>query len=240
MKLLITTRSDKTVKDWEELTHPIFEKYAKRVGADFKVLNEKYDVHDATGGIGNGVYQYRIMEHYKLHEEYDRILHLDNDMLLTPQCPDLFKLIPYDHIGTIFEDVGSRMPYRRNTILEGQQQFGWIGWTEGYINTGVFLTSKCHRDIFQPIDGQYYVEWGTDDIHIGYLIKKNNFKVAQLSYHFNHMTMFSEPWNGNADRFNSHIIHYAGGGVFDKDTVENKMEQAKKDFKVLYPENNEA
>jgi len=119
-------------------------------------------------------------------------------------------------------------------MLAAQRKFGWTNWTEGYINTGVFMTSKCHRDIFQPINGEFFSEWGTDDVHIGYQIKSQGHKVKQLSHQYNHMTMFSEPWNDSPDRFDSHIIHYAGGGVFDAREAPNKLEQAKLDFKRLY------
>jgi len=234
MKLLVTTRSDETVSDWAELTHPILEKYAHRYGADFEVLGESLNVPEASGGIGNGVYQYRIMEHYNLHEQYDRIIHFDNDMLLTPDCPNLFEHVPADHVGTIYEDVGSRQQWRRQCLVEAQKQFGFIDWNQGYINTGVFVTSREHRKIYRPINDQYFTEWGTDDVHIGYLIKKYDFKVKQLSYRWNHMTMFSEPWNGNPNRFDSHIIHYAGNGVFDKGQFTNKLEQAKFDYGIMY------
>ena len=48
------------------------------------------------------------------------------------------------------------------------------------------------------------------------------------------MTMFSEPWNGSPDRFDSHIIHYAGQGIFDTGEASDKLEQAKLDYKRLY------
>tara|TARA_R100001163_G_C5062546_1_gene199638 strand:+ start:1668 stop:2372 length:705 start_codon:yes stop_codon:yes gene_type:complete len=233
MNLLITTRADQVCADWAELTHPIIRKYADRVGADFVILDESVDRKDATGGIGNGVYQYRIMEHHRLHANYQRILHLDTDMLLSPNCPNLFEVVPYDHIGTILEDKGSRRPQRLQCIVNAQHQFGNINWTSDYINTGVFVTSDIHRDIYEKIDNKYFVDWGTDDIHIGYLIKKYGYKIKELSYHYNHMTMFSEEWNGAPDRFESHIIHYAGRGVFDSG-AENKLHQAKLDFKRLY------
>ncbi len=233
MRLLITTRADQACIDWVKLTHPVFRKYAEKIGADFLVLDESVDCKEAVGGIGNGVYQYRIMKHYDLHEHYDRILHLDSDMLLAPTCPDLFATVPYDSIGTIYEDVGSRKSQRIQCIKNCQNQFGEIGWSEGYINTGVFITSKCHRDIYRKINGQYFVEWGTDDIHIGYWINKLGYKIKALPYQFNHMTMFSESWNGSPDRFDSHIIHYAGRGVFDSG-VANKLEQAKLDYERLY------
>ena len=87
MKLLITTRADNNISDWVELTHPIIRKYADKVKADFLVLDEDLNCDEAKSGIGLGVYQYRIMKHYDLHDEYDRILSFDTDMLLSPNCP---------------------------------------------------------------------------------------------------------------------------------------------------------
>jgi len=119
-------------------------------------------------------------------------------------------------------------------MIEAQKQFGFIGWNAGYINTGVFVTSKCHRDIFQSIDGKFFTDWGTDDVHIGYLIKKLGYDVMPLPYQMNHMTMFSEPWNDNPNRFDSHIIHYAGNGIFDKNIATSKVHQAQLDKEKIY------
>jgi len=249
MKLLITTRADKTVGDWAELVHPIFKKYANQVGADFTILDDSLNCDEASTGIGDGVWHFRIMKHYDLHEEYDRILHLDSDTLLTPNCPNLFEYVPYDSIGTLYEDIGDKKVHRLQCMMAAQIKFGFIDWNVGYINTGVFMTSKCHRDIFQKTNGQYYTEWGTDDVHIGYRIKKLGYKVKQLPYQFNHMTLFSRKWNNNASRFDSHIIHYAGRGVFEENKISQealhkhatgidyqacKLEQAKLDYKKLY------
>ena len=249
MKLLITTRADETVRDWAKLTHPIFRDYATRVGADFLTLGEDLNCHEAASGIGDGLWHFRIMKHYDLHEHYDRILHLDGDALLTPNCPNLFEYVPYDHIGTLYEDVGIKKQHRVVCMLAAQKKFGFIDWHSGYINTGVFMTSKIHRDIFQKTNGEYFTDWGTDDVHIGYRIKKLGYKVKSLPYQFNHMTMFSEGWNNHANRLGSHIIHYAGKGVFDEGEISQeallkhaqgvdyqaaKLEQANLDYKRLY------
>ena len=234
MKLLITTRADNNISDWVELTHPIIRKYADKVKADFLVLDEDLNCDEAKSGIGLGVYQYRIMKHYDLHDEYDRILSFDTDMLLSPNCPNIFDVVPEDHIGTILEDKGTRQPQRVQCINTIQRKYGDIGWKKDYVNTGVFVTSKMHKNIYTKINNEYFTEWGTDDIHIGYLIKKNEYKIKELSYHFNHMTMFSEPWNNNPDRFDSHIIHYAGRGIFEGSSARNKLEQAKLDYERWY------
>ena len=234
MKYLITTRADNTVGGWAKLVHPIFLKYAKKVGADFAILDESLNCIEAKTGIGDGLWHFRIMKHYDLHEHYDRILHFDSDILLTPDCPNLFEHIPYDSIGTVYEDVGTRQGSRVQCMANAQNKFGNIGWNSGYINTGVFMTSKCHKDIFQKINGEYFTDWGTDDVHIGYQIKRLGYKVKPLHYKFNHMTMFSEGWNGSPDRFDSHIIHYAGRGIFDEGAATDKLHQAQLDYKRLY------
>ena len=229
MKLLITTRADSGIQDWIDISHPIFKKYAKKVGADFIVLDHVTDCE-----TGDGRWHYRIMKHYDLHEDYDRILHLDTDILLTPQCPNIFEIVPYDCIGVVLEDKGSRAHARFNSIISVQKKFGDIGWRSGYINTGTFLTSKCHKDIYQKINGEYWMGWGSDDVHLAYLIHGFRYKIFELPYQFNHMTMFSDPWNGNKHRYDSYAIHYAGKGIFDPSIADNKLDHMRHDYNVLY------
>jgi hypothetical protein len=228
MKYLITTRADEGVQDYADISHPIIKRYADLIGADFLVMD-----HESGCTEGNGKWHYRILKHKELHEEYDRIMHLDTDMLLVPGCPNIFDVVAHNNIGTTLEDRGSRRGDRKSRIFAAQQQFGDVGWKDQYINTGVFVTSKCHAEIYQTINDGYWLGYGQDDVHLGYLIKKNNFTIQDLGHRFNHMTMFSEPWNGSPDRFDSHIIHYAGAGVFEPGPT-NGLEQMKRDYKKLY------
>ena len=183
MKLLITTRADDGIKEMTDITHPILRRYADRVGADFMILS-----HDPPSDSGDGRPHYRILKHYELHEEYDRILHIDSDMIISPDCPNLFEVVPYDKVGTVLEDKGSRSLARHQLIQQSQQKFGSVGWTEEYINTGLIMTSKCHRDIFQSINGEYWTGFGSDDVQLGYLIKKNKFEIMDC-YMYNIWTI---------------------------------------------------
>jgi len=228
MKLLVTTRCDDRIKHISDISHPIIKEYASRIGADFMIMD-----HEPPSDSGDNRPHYRILKHYDLHDSYDRILHLDTDTLLSPKCPNLFDVVPYDKIGTIYEDKGSRRVPRLNTILEALRKFGFIGWYGGYINTGVILSSKCHKDIFQSIDGEYWTGFGSDDVLLGYQINKLGHQVHELPFQFNHMTMFSHPWNNNANRFDSHIIHYAGRGTFEEGPT-NKVEQMRLDYQRWY------
>lgn len=96
------------------------------------------------------------------------------------------------------------------------------------------MVSKCHKEIFEPIAGKYYTAWGSDDAHLGYQINRLHLNIQELFYQYNHMTMYSEDWFGNADRFKSNIIHYAGVGIFDKRKHHTKIEQIKEDITILY------
>lgn len=229
MNYLVVTRADSKVSEMTEITHPVLKDYAKRCGADFAVLTE-----DSDCTVGHGRWHFKIMQLGKLLDEYDRIICLDSDILIKNSCPNLFDEVPYECVGTNLEDKGTRAGERRRRISASNKIFGDIGWTESYINTGVFVVSKPHKIIFEKIDGQYAehadFDGGFDDVHLGYLIHKNGIGIHELSYKFNHMTMYSEPWNGNPDRFDSHIIHYAGAGMFD---APSRIEQIKRDRKRL-------
>lgn len=223
MKKLICTRCDDNIKAQSDITHPFMKDYAERCGADFMTLSHETDCTHMEGK-----WHYRILKLNELYDEYDRILHIDTDAIVAPWAPSIFDEVPEDKIGTVFEDRGSRRKARRRCIAAVQEFFGDVGWITGYINTGFFLTSKCHREIFTKIDGQYYEDWGHDDVHLGYQIRKYGKEIHELETVWNHMTMFSEGWNGSPDRFDSNVIHYAGKGLFDGD-YPNKIEQMKAD-----------
>lgn len=230
MKRLICTRADSNISEMCELTHPLLKKYAKQCNADFLVLD-----HETDCLVGDGRYHYRIMALGELLDQYDTIAHIDSDVIINKDIPDIFD-VAGGEIASIYEDVGSRQLVRSDIIVDIQNQFGLIDWTSGYINTGVFVVSKKHKDIFQKINGEYWVGFGFDDVHLGYNINKLGHKVKELDRRYNWMTMFSEPWNGGKSRFNAYMIHYAGQGIFDR-RFETKLENMKYDFEVIYEAN---
>lgn len=229
MKFLVTTTADKNIRDMTDLTHPIIKTFAEKWDADFLVLDK-----DADCDVPMGKIHYRIMELYNLLDKYDRIVQLDSDILIMPTCPNLFELVPYNEIGAIFEDIGSRRANRRNRIMKVQFEWGMIGWKQRYINTGVFVVSRPHKEIFRKFEGQYWTHLGFDCIHLSYQIHRLGLKVFELSYKFNHMSMFSEPWHGSPSRFGSYIIHYAGAGAFPDKGNRTRVELIRDDIKEIW------
>lgn len=227
-KLLVTVRADQNISGYAEKTIPLIQTYADKWGAEFMRLTD-----GSPSNYGEGRHHYRIMKLGELLNTYDRILNLDADMIILPSCPNPFDFVNPDKIGTIFEDVGSREPARKQSIRDIQNQWGNVNWTSGYINTGFFMVSKKHKDIFELHDGKVWNNFGFDDVHLGYKIREKGHEIQQLDYRFNHMTMFSESWHPQ-NRFDSYIIHYAGQGVFEDGRFQNKGQQIHEDFSKVY------
>ena len=228
MKLLMVTRADERIQEMAELTHPILRSYAEKWDADFFVLSENFDSQ------GWGTVHYRLMRLYDLLDEYDRILNIDTDVIINKNCPNLFEIVPYDEVGVIFEDVGTRKLDRIGRIQSVQLEWGIIGWKKNYINSGVCLVSKPHREIFKRYNGKLWEKHGYADVHFGYQIHRLKLKIFEMDWHFNHMSIFSESWNNRASRFDSHIIHYAGNASFPDKGKRTKAMLIKDDIKRIY------
>jgi len=220
-KNLIFTRANDNIKDMCAITHPVLKKYANRCEADFIVIDK-----DITGLHSH----WRILNIYELFNKYDRIAGIDSDVLILKKCPDIFKTVAIDSFGSIFEDKGSRLQDRRDRIKKANIRYGDIGWKEGYINTGVFVMSKIHRNILEYTKDTLWNDLGYDDVYFGYRLRLFKYDIQELDYRWNHMSMFSEEWNNSPSRFDSYIIHYAGNGhVLSLD----RTEQIIQDYNLL-------
>jgi hypothetical protein len=220
-KRLVVTRADDNVSDWSAISHPIIKEYAKRCNADFLILNDE-TVHPFS--------HFRILKCYDLLEEYDRILSIDTDVLIMPNCPNIFDVVPEDSIGTVLEDKGSRLQHRRQVISDAQKQFGDVGWREGYLNTGVFVVSREHREIFNISKDRMWMGFGEDDVTLGLKIKELGYKIFELDPYYNFMSLWTENWCG-LKKADAYIVHYAGHGFYPNIP---RVQQLKQDWELIY------
>ena len=85
MKIAIVTRSDNNIKEMSQLTHPLIKKYADTCHADFISLDQEPPIWTQDHKP-----HYRILKCKDLLNKYDRIAILDTDMLVLPNCPNIF------------------------------------------------------------------------------------------------------------------------------------------------------
>ncbi len=209
-------------QEMRNISHPIMKAYADKVGADFVVIDEiKLRMKSL------------LLEKWQMFDllfKYGRILFLDTDILVAPNCPDMFEMVPSDKVAALVESDHIDC---NQWITDIQGQLGDIGWRNQYLNSGVCVYSYIHKAIFDRT--QPFVVPG-DQHTFNYRIKQNGFKVFPLPITFNHMELYKN------DRFLSHVIHYAGSGFTDLPCNEEdaerlfqaKIDLMRKDAGILY------
>jgi len=221
-KLAVVTRFDRNYlvdAGISSISHPLLRAYAERCSADFLVISER---KVCVGPFHNEIYQC-----HELLNRYDRILCIDSDVIVVPDAPNLFELVPHTKIASVFEDVGYRKKARRRLIRFVQYQREYVGWDSGYINSGVLLFSRCHQDIFR-IDGrEIWNHWGYDDVELGFRIHHLKIPLMELPRCCNHVSAFSE---FGKDWLDAKFIHYGGNGFYPRMP---KSQQMCRDLKLL-------
>jgi hypothetical protein len=130
-------------RPWFRKTKLTIINYCNRYDIDFKVITGQYDTDKKI--------RLRKFEIVKYFNEYDRILFLDDTIIINPISPDLFKLVPYDKVGVLFEKEPF---YNKINILKSALKYYEINANvsnNNYIwfNSGVILASKCHLNLFE-------------------------------------------------------------------------------------------
>jgi ADP-heptose:LPS heptosyltransferase len=169
----------------------------------------------------------------ELLNKFDRILYVDADILIHPNCPDLFEIVPADHVGAVPDCHNGKWGNinRFNEAIAAQDKLGNANWQSGYFNSGVIVFSKEHKDLFgnpelrKDFDSQF-----RDQTLINYNLFKNNYKFFPLETRFNGMEIngFSSRIE-NSNKTNAFIMHFAHEG--------DKAEQMRKVVEELEANN---
>ena len=202
MKLGIVTivAGEKYQKIWER-SESFFNAYADKIGADLLVLKDLPPLPSAHWA--------KFSIHELLKKKYDRIAFIDADILIRPDAPSLFDLVPEDQFG-IFNE-GTYSP-RAMCIHEVKKVFNvelpkWDGKT--YYNTGVMVVSRAHRHIFniteeiKPLRNSF-----GEQTYLNMKIMANDVKVFSLPFKFNRMSLMDRIIG--VSRLDSYLVHYAG------------------------------
>ncbi len=143
-RAVVTVTIGRKSESIAKLTHPIMQRYADRIRSDFVVIRDK---------VVNSKYpQFEKFQLYDLLQAYERIVYLDTDIIVMPDCPDLFDAVPRGKFGAFFDsevkDNDADIPeWRQEEIRYFQKRYGNINWGSTYFNTGVMVMSRPHREI---------------------------------------------------------------------------------------------
>jgi lipopolysaccharide biosynthesis glycosyltransferase len=231
--LVITT----FIGDCPRHSLPIHERYCEKYNLDLHVITEnKIRWRDL------GFEKFIAVD---LLNDYDRVLYIDGDVLITPQAPNIFEVytdpVPfYGFHESGFTGQNNRDPLVREIINCFDNQF--VIWPKEwnrklrYFNSGILLFSKHHQDQlgkFREIDSITGHLPMTDQTCLNAMITKFNMPFKNLDWYWNRGDMgVPDP---NLLRYQSNFIHYCGQGYTFYSNV-GKYDILKSDLEFLYPE----
>lgn len=137
-KTLFTLRVDNYAPEICDITHPFLKHYAKKIGADFFVIDQrKFPDFPAT---------YEKLQIYELAKEMenDWNIFLDSDTLVHPNALDYTAYLQKDTVAHYGLDFGNmRYSYDHNFLRDGRD-IGSAGWCA--------IASDWCVDLWTPLD----------------------------------------------------------------------------------------
>lgn len=211
---LYTIIAGETYKRLSNITHKYMKLYSENISADFIVDEQRLpssSYFDLMKWMTTAKFKIR-----DLLRDYDRVLYVDADILIFPNSPNIFNIVPTNKFGIFEEGYIARGNFLQfssyvkayNSILkEMKLPQPNIDRSSNYYNAGVFLASK-ETDIFDlPVSEKIYnIKWA-DQNHINYLLGSKGTDVFKLPIEFNRMTSWGSSKIDNI--LKSYFIHYS-------------------------------
>ncbi|WP_220752595.1 glycosyltransferase family 8 protein [Shewanella sp. KT0246] len=193
-----------------------FKIYADKVGADLIIsdqLHYKINIEDplysASPAWPEKLFTAEILKNY------DRVLYLDADILVTPHARDIFD--EYQDLDTVYmfdegQHLDRNLPISQISAALGEvDEWNKINGQLSYYNFGMFLISKpCKLFELATLDGMQkvcnHVKF-YDQTYVNYIIQKHKISNQCVDPEFNRMEFLGQEGYKKAD-----FIHYAGRG----------------------------
>ncbi len=237
MKTAIVTivSGDLYKKIWE-ISGPLFDAYASRIGAELVVFSN-------TSGLK--IPNYKKRDVGLLLEKYDRVAYIDADILIRQDAPSIFEVVPEDSLGAFeeglfFPDRASAMlsfaSGHRGKTMSYPALDSWLK-SGKYYNTGVMVCSKIHSQAFLDLD--YEIDNFAEQTFLNYNFHYHGYKIFNIHHKFNRMYWIDKVTGES--RFDSYFLHYAGLAANLGEGLINRMrldaEEWKSGIKDYYPKN---
>ncbi len=225
-----------------QYTKPYLELYCNKYGFDLCIIDTiKINVKSAN------LEKFQL---YDLLDIYDRILYVDADIIIHPNAPNVFDIVPDNLIGAVYDNPSNNKLHPTESSLNEIQIFqsalGEIqSWTTEYINSGVMVVSKCHRNVFTNAESRTTIDaMYQDQTLINWNIQNYGFQIYRLDSKFNAMGITGFPndlfkYGANQlPAIDAHFIHFAAAGEREK-TIRyaSQLLIDKYNLNIPYPEN---
>ena len=188
-----------------------FKEYAKKVNADFLCITKPSAILKPNNN--NKLFFDALFQKISLgdlSDNYERVLYLDADILITPHAKNIFDICNDDSKLYMFNE-GVLSNREKELELISTRLHKTIK-DKNYFNTGVMLFPK-NNNFLKAIrihDLEYFVSKSNwfDQTYINFKYRLNNIPISSLDRKFNRMSKDGD----NENRFEANFIHYAGNG----------------------------
>lgn len=194
--LVLTIAVGQLYEEMTKSTHPTFKAYANKIGADFLAITK------STSSSPH----WEKFQIYDLLNKYERILYIDSDILIRPDSPNIFDIVPKDKLGAFNEAPWT--DGRQISIYETCQAYDvkLPNWNGAYYNTGVMVISRIHKQLFKKPEKEFFNFY--EQGYLNMIFHKTETWMFDLDYKFNRMSCMDR-FTGE-ERFASYFMHYAG------------------------------
>lgn len=228
-KALVTLAVGDLYTKMGSITHPLMHSYARRCGVDFIVFGDRKVYQNY--GLDE---RYEKFQLYELIDKYDQIAFVDTDILISPNAPNVFDVVPEGQFAASSETGFSKA--NRDVELT-QRVLGKVQWRNPYFNSGFMVFGKSHKELFDPTRPELTL-WSTgefrkneinllnDQPYLNHRLNDMGIELLDLGYKYNHTRVRTDTHT----RFKSYMIHYAGPSGH---RYGSRLEQLQKDYNVL-------
>ena len=155
--------------------------YAKKCGAEYVLFD-----NPVTNFFSASMERMRLIEEDRWARDYDNILYLDCDTIISDHCPDLFKLYPQKNLRVCHTLMTTKWLLDKESMMA--ERFGKETLAHEYFNGGVLL---FHSSTLKAMKGKlkYRERFNTyafdDQSELNWVVMENNIPVTFMERRFN-------------------------------------------------------
>lgn len=199
-QIIITLVIGQEAEEIYSLSQDSIQSYAQRLRADFACIKE--NVY-SDNNIPPHYNKLRIKQYLN---QYDRVLFLDCDVIISPNTPNIFNLVPENAIGVVNEGA---LVDRSEAIKQVQASLGSIeNWHSDYFNSGMIVVSKLHQGLFDEPE-TIYLGLFREQSYLNWKARLLRYQIYYLDKQYNY---FFHPAASLRSASSAYIVHFAGWG----------------------------